>query len=151
MLQHLLGPLRGRVKARRANLFRFNQAVLGGIASPASASLASFGYVFMPPECRQGGCRVHVAFHGCRQTTQDVGDAFVTRTGHNEWAQANSVVVVYPQASKNLLLGNPRGCWDWWGYTGRNYHTKFAPQILVVANIIRAITAGQAELLSFQE
>lgn len=151
LLQHLLGPLQGRVKARNANLFRFNQALLGGIAAPTNVSLANFGYVFMPPECRRGGCRVHVAFHGCRQTTQDIGDAFVTRTGYNEWAQANRLVVVYPQAVKSLMLGNPRGCWDWWGYTGRSYHTKHAPQIAAVANMVRAFVAGQTELLSFQE
>jgi len=27
---------------------------------------------------------------------------------------------------------NPRGCWDWWGYTGPDYHTHTAPQIHAV-------------------
>jgi hypothetical protein len=31
---------------------------------------------------------------------------------------------------------NPRGCWDWWGYTGRNYHTKEAPQMRAVMAMI---------------
>jgi len=31
------------------------------------ASLANEGYAFVPASCRGGGCKVHVAFHGCLQ------------------------------------------------------------------------------------
>lgn len=36
--------------------------------------------------------------------------------GYLPWADANNIVVVFPQATSNLL--NPKGCWDLWGYTG---------------------------------
>ena len=34
------------------------------------------GFAYVPPACEAGGCKVHVAFHGCRQTAETVGDAF---------------------------------------------------------------------------
>jgi len=38
--------------------------------------------------------------------------------------------VLYPQVNGSLL--NPRGCWDWFGYTGRDYATKSGPQMAAV-------------------
>lgn len=151
ILRTLLGALKTRARAQRSNLYRFNQAVLGGIANPAGISLAIHGVAYVPAVCQTQRCQVHVAFHGCRQTIEDVGDAFYARTGYNPWAEANGVVVVYPQVIKQLMLGNPRGCWDWWGYTGKQYHTKVAPQIAVIANIARAFATGKAQLLPLEE
>jgi hypothetical protein len=31
-----------------------------------------------------------------------------------------------------VFVYNPRGCWDWWGYTGPLYHTRSGPQIRAV-------------------
>ena len=57
--------------------------------------------------------------HGCLQTIKDIGTEFVLNNGANEWAMANDAVVLYPQAS-SIPLSNPKGCWDWWGYTGED-------------------------------
>jgi poly(3-hydroxybutyrate) depolymerase len=151
ILRTLLGTLKTRARAEAKNLFRFNQALLGGIPDPRTISLALHGIAYVPTACQTRPCPVHVAFHGCRQTIEDIGDSFYARTGYNPWAEANGVVVVYPQAIKQVLLGNPRGCWDWWGYTGRLYHTKVAPQIAVIANIARAFATGKAQLLPLVE
>jgi poly(3-hydroxybutyrate) depolymerase len=85
---------------------------------------------------------VHVAFHGCRQNAAAVGERFVREAGYNRWAAANRIVVLYPQTvARNGWGGafwnwsfvvNPRGCWDWWGYTGTQYHTKQGSQIRAV-------------------
>lgn len=41
---------------------------------------------------------------------------FVENAGYNEWADANNIVVLYPQArTANLGFANPQGCWDFWG------------------------------------
>jgi len=56
--------------------------------------------------------------HGCAQTLADVDDDFVTKTGINEIAEANNIIVLYPQAKKSMITpSNPQGCWDWWGYS----------------------------------
>lgn len=57
------------------------------------------------------GCALHVAFHGCEQTLGDIGSDFVENAGYNSWAEANNIIILYPQAKDNPL--NPKGCWDW--------------------------------------
>ena len=56
-------------------------------------------------------CPLHVAFHGCLQSLGKINTTFVEHAGYNAWAEANGIVVLYPQATANAL--NPKGCWDW--------------------------------------
>jgi poly(3-hydroxybutyrate) depolymerase len=58
----------------------------------------------------------------------------VREAGYNRWAESNGLIVLYPQAIKRYSpsVFNPRGCWDWWGYTGATYHTQAGPQIRAV-------------------
>jgi len=96
---------------------------------------AEQGYVYVPPACQDtSGCRVHVVFHGCRQAAEIVGRTFIHQVGYNRWAEANRLVVLYPQIRTTAV--NPQGCWDWWGYTGRDYLTKAAPQIVVIERML---------------
>ena len=56
------------------------------------------GYVFVPSACEQGdACRVHVVLHGCQQDAGTIGRLFVEQTGYNAWADANRIIVLYPQ------------------------------------------------------
>ena len=90
---------------------------------------ADEGVVYVPPACKtEAGCRVHVALHGCNQSREKVGVAFVRGTGFAQLADANRLVVLFPQA-KAITGINPEGCWDWWGYTGLDYLGKDAAQI----------------------
>jgi len=86
----------------------------------------------------QNGCRVHIAFHGCGQNRALAGDAFVHRTGFARWADSNRLIILFPQAAASAL--NPQGCWDWWGYTGREYLTRKAPQIIAVRRMLDRLT-----------
>ena len=56
---------------------------------------------------------------------------FIEGSGFARWADANRFVILFPQVSANPLL-NPKGCWDWWGYTGEDYLTKDASQIAAI-------------------
>jgi len=78
---------------------------------------------------------VHVAYHGCEQTVADIGLTYVMNAGYNEWAEANDIIVLYPQAQRSTM--NPNGCFDWWGYTGAEYATKLAPQNIVVNGMVK--------------
>ena len=31
---------------------------------------------------------------------------------------------------------NPQACWDWWGYTGREYLTRKGPQVVAVRRML---------------
>jgi len=108
------------------------------------ASMAETGFVFVPRDCASGApCRMHVAFHGCRQGIGFIGRTFARQAGYNRWADANRVVVLYPQAAKSLFWPvNPRGCWDWWGYSGTNYASRDGLQLKAVNRMLAALGAS---------
>ncbi len=146
LLAHLIGPLQAKARTADGELLAFDQGeFVSGRA--IDASLADEAYAYIPKSCRAGGCRIHVAFHGCRQTTKDIGRRFVDSAGYNAWAESNRIIVLYPQvvARNGPALGswkivmNPKGCWDWWGYTGGDYATREAPQIKAVRWMIERL------------
>ena len=105
-------------------------------ASGIAHGLSSEGVVYIPETCaKQGGCRLHIALHGCEQNRDKVGMTFIEGSGFARWADANRFVVLFPQVSANPLL-NPKGCWDWWGYTGEDFLTKDAPQIAAIWRMV---------------
>jgi poly(3-hydroxybutyrate) depolymerase len=109
-------------------------------AGLANHGMAKRGVVYVPESCvAEAGCRIHVAFHGCAQNRAAVGDAFVRDTGFGPWADANRLIVLFPEVSPGAT--NPQGCWDWWGYTGRAYLTRDAPQLRAVARMIEHLAA----------
>jgi poly(3-hydroxybutyrate) depolymerase len=139
LLRHLLGRLEPPGADQSARLMTFDQGPYTG-GPPAAIGMAQVGYVYVPPACESARCRIHVAFHGCRQYAEAVGERFVREAGYNRWAQANRIIVLYPQTTARngwslrgrSFIFNPRGCWDWWGYTGAQYHTKSGAQIRAV-------------------
>ncbi len=114
-------------------------------------SLGAVGYLYVPAGCMETAtsgvrCRLHVAFHGCQQTTDLIDDDFYWDVGYNRWAEANNIVVLYPQAvawkpswDPSGFASNPRGCWDWWGYTGVYYYNQHGPQLQAVRAMIRRL------------
>ena len=111
-------------------------------------SLNETGYLYVPASCENGApaavrCNLHVAFHGCQQYVGRIHDAFFRDAGYNAWADANNVIVLYPQVTpwSRLtdpvgLTANPNGCWDWWGYSGDDYFTRDGKQMRAVRAII---------------
>jgi poly(3-hydroxybutyrate) depolymerase len=91
--------------------------------------LADRGYVYVPPQCRGQSCGLHVAFHGCEMHADRIDTRFVDEAGYNRWADSAGVVVLYPQVRTSLMPLNPKACWDWWGYTGRDYDTRDGAQM----------------------
>lgn len=130
-------------------------------------SLDETGWVYVPRACEASGahCKLHVAFHGCEQGQhaqadgQDIGTTFVTQAGYNRWAEGAGIVVLYPQVrpSNKLNAGsafefNPKGCWDFWGYTSPEgdaalfgtappFARQDAPQMRAVKAMVDALLA----------
>jgi hypothetical protein len=92
-------------------------------------SMGEHAYAFIPKNIT--GKSLHVSFHGCEQTIDDIGLDFIKHSGLNE----HGMIVIYPQVIRTPL--NPYGCWDWWGYTGIQYPTKLSPQMNLVMGIAR--------------
>jgi len=142
MLRTLYDDLREPASEIAGELRAFDQARYG--PDDMDISIAETGLLFVPKDCAAGRpCRIHVAFHGCRQGVEYIGKTFARQAGYNRWADANRIVVLYPQAAQSLIAPfNPRGCWDWWGYTGADYATRNGAQLAAVRRMLVALGAG---------
>ncbi|PZU09792.1 MAG: depolymerase [Sphingomonas sp.] len=147
ILSHIYGPLQPKAGPATARAKPFDQRPY----LPASSAMADTGYVYIPAACRRGGarCAVHVVFHGCGQSAKYVGRDVVDMLGYNGWAEANRIIILYPQVDKSEVAPfNPQGCWDWWGYTGPaltgfpRFHTQSAPQLRAVRAMVERLTAS---------
>lgn len=154
-------PLLPPMAARPAGLQRFSQQPYrqAGVFD----GLDDSGWLYLPAACTAGpgaaACRLHVVFHGCMQGQtasgpggKAIGRQFVAGAGYNRWAEANRIVLLYPQvrASQAARPGasfqlNPEGCWDFWGYTDpaeslggpqRRFATRQAPQLAAVKRMV---------------
>jgi hypothetical protein len=58
-----------------SSLKQFDQSEFG-----TGSSLNTIGYIYVPQACEGGQtkCALHVSFHGCQQTTADIGAGFVS-------------------------------------------------------------------------
>lgn len=134
------------------------------------------GWVYIPQRCEIPGahCQLHVAFHGCEQGQNfpangvpgaaPYGTVFVEQAGYNRWAESLGMIVLYPQvlpSSEGSMDApfrfNPKGCWDFWGYTSPlgdaslfstqpPFARKDAPQIKAIKTMIDALM--QAPVIS---
>ncbi len=151
ILNHLIGKLKPKVKALNQRIFSFNQLAHFDGLNINRLSMQETGFVYIPRACNKGmACKVHVAFHGCKQTLDDIQMAFVTEAGYNNWAEANKLIILYPQAKTSYLLSNPNGCWDWWGYTSLDFHTRDGYQTRLVARLIEALQNNNLQLTRYK-
>jgi poly(3-hydroxybutyrate) depolymerase len=109
--------------------------------NPTAHGMGATGFAYIPDTCAADEtCRVHIAFHGCRQTMDDIGDAFLTLTGYNRWADTNALIALYPQA--HPTPNNPSACWDWWGYDDPAYATRTGRQMAAVRAMLQRLADG---------
>lgn len=133
LLQHLYGALHARKSdGLDGKLAEFDQSTF-----VAGHGMGETGWIYVPKACSLAApCRVHVALHGCRQNSTDVGQEFVRNAGYNRWADTNNIVVLYPQTGK----GATNSCWDWWGYDNANYAKKSAPQMKAIVAMLEHLS-----------
>lgn len=134
ILTHMYGPLL-RATTGQGEVIGFRQSAY----NIQGSNLGEMGYLYIPKACNVpgSGCRLHIALHGCQQSPQFVGTEYIENSGYNRIAETNRIVVLYPTVI--ATMSNPAGCWDWWGYTGKNYLTKKAPQIQSILAMIQAL------------
>ncbi len=160
ILDHIYGKLTPPGGPPRGRLMAFDQRPFFGDES--RASMSRLDYVYVPPQTKKNvRPRVHVALHGCKQGASYVnlvnglpdkansppyGNRYVTTTGYNEIADANDIVVLYPQVEgiDDGRTQNPEGCWDWWGYSSPDaaapdYYSQHAIQIRAVHAMLQRL------------
>ena len=143
LLAHIHGPLKQPSHALTGTIVAFDQSEF--IGDPVGHSMNPTGYAYVPADCDDGAtCRVHIAFHGCRQQPARIGDRFYTHAGYNRWADTNRMIVLYPQTIHSDLppVYNPRGCWDWWGYDDPDYAKQSGRQMRAVKLMLDRLASG---------
>ncbi|MEX0172120.1 fibronectin type III domain-containing protein [Streptomyces sp. LMG1-1-1.1] len=141
MLTHLFGSVApASAAALTGKLVTFDQSTYAPGGSPSAISMGNEGFAYVPKSCEGGAsCKLMVTLHGCYQYYGLVGNALMDKGYLNEYADTNNMIVLYPQAT--TMTGNPRGCWDWWGYKSADYAQKSGPQMTAVMNMAKALGA----------
>lgn len=141
IMQSLFGTRKTEpVKQTSGELLQFNQSSY--LPKDEDAFMADNGYIYIPKNCIGGtACGLLIAFHGCEQNAEKIGEVFVRDTGFNRWADTMNVVVLYPQTRASYMPLNPKACWDWWGYSGANYDTRNGVQMRWLVNTVAALGA----------
>lgn len=144
ILQYIHGtlqtPLNNEQTAAAGKLITFEQASLAKLDSTQinDAGMHKNGFAYVPKSCNEGqDCTVHISFHGCNQSIDNVNNKYASLSGFNNWAASNHIIVLYPQVEKSSFMPmNPQACWDWWGYTSADYANKNGKQIKVVYSML---------------
>jgi poly(3-hydroxybutyrate) depolymerase len=142
ILRWIYPDLAGRPGPTEGRRIVFDQTAFQPDA--ARSGLAAEGVVYIPPACEQdAGCRVHIVFHGCLQsrTSSGIGDLFIERTGYMRYADANRLVLLYPQTDAETATN---ACWDWWGYAGSDHLSRSAPQLEAVRAMLDRLAAPRS-------
>ena len=148
-LTWILGYLKPGETPNLDYLIEFNQTIY------TDSSMASFqenGYAYIPTECANGKpCKVHVAFHGCKQSTSIIGFDSIEHAGYLELAEANNIAILFPQVAESEdTPHNPGGCFDWWGYSNTDatdimqYATQAGTQTAAVWKMIQQMTTASS-------
>ncbi len=117
-------------------------------------SMDDSAYAYIPAACQRSSCAVHVALHGCEQGAAVIGDRFYNGTGYNEFADANNMIILYPQVRpSNGIPPNPKGCWDFWGYSSEDqsqptFYTRDAPQMKAIMAMIARLAQPRPVIAS---
>eukprot|EP00939_MAST-03C_sp_MAST-3C-sp1_P001482 g1482.t1 len=102
------------------------------------ANMMKWGLVYVPVSCRGGvkesriQCsRVHIHYHGCIKPKWTLRIRWATRIDLVEYAEANDIMVIFPQVRGNKASG--RGCWNW-GFKKDDpmFDTKYGRQLSTV-------------------
>ncbi|NML46834.1 poly(3-hydroxybutyrate) depolymerase [Ramlibacter sp. G-1-2-2] len=160
ILDHIYGRLKPASAQLTGSFVRFDQTEF--FAGEPRASMSPYGYAYVPRAVAEGApARVHIALHGCKQgyayvdyvngrpdqgNNPPYGNRYFTTTGYNELADANNIIVLYPQAEgvDDGRTQNPDGCWDWWGYSGSDpqapdYYSRDAIQIKAIHGMLERL------------
>jgi poly(3-hydroxybutyrate) depolymerase len=134
LLQHLYGKLK---KPAENLIFKLTETTLPGALA---AGLLETAYLYVPPACTNTdqSCKAQLVLHGCAQSTAQIGTVFIEQSGYLPWAEANNIVLAFPQVAP--AAANPIACWDWWGYTGASYRWRDGAQMKVLADWMQELS-----------
>lgn len=111
---------------------------------PRNSTMLRWAPVYVPRACasRLDECRVHVNYHGCTSNPRSSSMAdwyerllWLRNIDLNEYAEANELIVVYPQAAGSEDIGE--GCFNWASYEDDPlFDTRLGVQLNTVQNLL---------------
>jgi len=110
------------------------------------------GYVYYPHTCTENNgaarCKIHIALHGCNEMIGGLsGWNYIRRTGLNEYAATNNLIIVYPQVAYNLFKSS---CFDFMGEVDQtNYLFNDNIQTTAFMNMIDRISAPMSDQFDY--
>lgn len=151
LLQFLYPDLRPPAKKPAGRVIEFQQSeFIPDFGTDRDySSMDDTAFVYVPVVCETEKCRIHIVFHGCEQGAEVIGTEYVTTTGYNEVADTNALIVLYPQVKPAKPVPfNPKGCWDFWGYSSANtyapdFYNQDAPQMKAVIAMLERLGANR--------
>lgn len=145
ILNQIYGDLAPPAEQLSSEIIAFDQAEF---IDSDFTSMSETAYAYVPAACQTGkSCPIHVVFHGCLQGAEVIGDKYYAQTGYNRVAEANDMIMLYPQVQPSSSRPmNPKGCWDFWGYSSPDdsspdFYTRNAPQLRAVHRMIERLSA----------
>jgi hypothetical protein len=139
LLDFLYSGINKPTKKAKQKIYEFDQTEF---IDSEYTSMSESGFLYIPESCEQGGCNLHVVYHGCLQGYTVIGDLYYDTLGYNEIADTNNLVLLYPQVQPSKKDPfNPQGCWDFWGYSqpkssNPDFYTNEAPQLKAVRAMV---------------
>ncbi|KAG4076732.1 hypothetical protein HA402_002019 [Bradysia odoriphaga] len=143
MLNHLYGGLTlpADDAGNLTNLLTFDQSEFFA-QHPFLSSMSTSGFIYVPTACRNGeGSRLHIMFHGCNQSSGNIGNKFASRVDVMGVAEVNNIIILIPQIVAVPFI-NPYACWDWFAYLNNMYATRQGKQIYAVYRMGTRVVAG---------
>lgn len=140
-MTHLLGRLKPKATGRlKGKIVTFSQSEF----HPGETWLIGMsheGFTYVPARCAdQQPSHLHIALHGCKQYATLINNRYYAHAGYNEWADANDLIILYPQTVVTTVTPfNPNGCWDWWGYVNADYAKKSSAQTSALRAMVERI------------
>ena len=137
-LQWIYGPLTRAVVAA-GSLFPIDQSEFVTRAQ----GMDTIGWLYVPKSCEAGAvCRLHVFLHPCGQSYFTRNDTlYANYSGHSLWADANNIVLLFPQTYPDTTV-NPDGCWDDSGIYDDGFDRKAGKQTSAIMAMVDRITSG---------
>jgi len=136
MFNHFYGAVKPRTQANGKYTW-VQQQQYAEPSKHSGAHVSKWGVLYVPTGCRQKPetCRVHIHYHGCIANDWKQRLMWINNLDLNEYAEANKIILVYPQDAGDAHTGN--GCWNW-GFMGDDpkFDTKKSLQLRMVINMV---------------
>lgn len=142
--QQLMPRTKAQDRLRWINQLKYIPKEQGSSSNWQRHGMWKWAFLYLPKGCEGSGlnnCRIHVNYHGCINRDDYRRRLWVTSIDINEYAEANNIIVFYPQAAGTERSGV--GCWNWaFTQDDPDFDTRDSVQLRTVMNILEDLAVA---------